>query len=608
MAKKIVKTPLMGQYLQIKAKHPDAILLFRVGDFYETFSDDAILSSKILGITLTKRANGAASFVELAGFPHHSLDTYLPKLVRAGQRVAICEQLEDPKATKTLVKRGVTELVTPGVSLNDNIIENKENNFLASVLIAKNYAGVAFLDISTGEFSIAQGNYEYIDKLLNSLNPKEILYERSQKNEFEQYFGQKFYTYPVDEWMFVYDSAHERLLKQFDTQSLKGFGVESINLGLSSAGSILHYLDLTQHNQTKHITKLSRIDEDNHVWLDKFTIRNLELFRPMNEDGKSLIEVLDNSSTPMGSRLLKKWLALPLKNPTEINKRHEMVEFLTKNNSLKEKIAAYIKEIGDLERLASKVSTMRISPRELVQLKNSLNAIIPIIEACDSSNNQHFKVLAKELSPCDKVRLRITKEINDDAPVQLQKGNVIATSVNEELDELRNLAYSGKDYLAKMQETQALETGITSLKIGFNSVFGYYFEVRNTHKDRVPESWIRKQTLVSAERYINEELKEYESKILGAEEKIQILEAKLYQAIVQDLSNYIVVLQKNAYIIAKLDILHSFAFTAIQNNYTRPYVDDSDSINIKKGRHPVIEKQLPIEEEYIPNNVKLDTK
>jgi len=605
--KEVVKTPLMRQYFQIKAKHPDAILLFRVGDFYETFSDDAILASKILGITLTKRANGSASFVELAGFPHHAVDTYLPKLVRAGQRVAICEQLEDPKTTKKLVKRGVTELVTPGVSLNDNLIENKENNFLASIITEKDKSGIAFLDISTGDFLVSEGSLDYIDKLINSLQPKEILYERSDKKEIEEKFKNSFYTYPVDEWMFVYDSAYERLLKQFNTPSLKGFGVENYRQGLSAAGAILHYLDITQHHQTNHITQLSRIDEEKYVWLDKFTIRNLELFRPMHEKGKALIDVIDTTKTPMGSRLLKQWLALPLKNVAKINQRLEMVEHLIKTEHLRLKLSAYIKEIGDLERLASKVSTAKISPREMIQLKTSLNAIIPIIESCHKMGNSHFVKVAEHLNPIDDIRIRIEKQINEDPPAQIQKGNVIAKGVNEELDELRELSGSGKTYLAQMQEKEAKETGISSLKIGFNNVFGYYFEVRNTHKDRVPTDWIRKQTLVSAERYINQELKEYEAKILGAEEKILILESKLYTDLINAIAKYIEIIQTNARIIASLDILVSFSENALTNSYTRPYVDDSEVIKIKKGRHPVIEMQLPHGESYIPNDVKLDT-
>ncbi len=608
MAKNVVKTPLMRQYYQIKAKHPDAILLFRVGDFYETFSEDAILTSKILGITLTKRANGSASYVELAGFPYHAIDTYLPKLVRAGQRVAICEQLEDPKATKKLVKRGVTELVTPGVSLNDNLIENKENNFLAGLVLSKELAGIAFLDISTGEFMLSEGNIDYIEKLINSLQPKEILYERSFKKEIEERFANKFYTYPVDEWMFVYDSAYERLLKQFETPTLKGFGVENYRLGLSAAGAILHYLDITQHHQTKHITNLSRIDKEKYVWLDKFTIRNLEIFKPMHEKGKALIDIIDTTKTPMGSRLLKQWLALPLKNVNPINKRLEMVEHLINTEHFRLKLAAYIKEIGDLERLASKVSTGKISPREMIQLKNSLNAIIPIIEACNDMGNNHFKSVAEHLNPIDEIRNRIEQQINNDPPAQVQKGNVIAPGVNQELDELRELSSSGKTYLAQMQEKQAKLTGIASLKIGYNNVFGYYFEVRNTYKNRVPSDWIRKQTLVSAERYINQELKEYEAKILGAEEKILTLETKLYNDLVLAVSKYIEILQKNARIIASLDILVSFSENALTNNYNRPFIDESDKIEIKKGRHPVIETQLPLGESYVPNDIKLDTR
>ncbi len=608
MAKSLVKTPLMKQYLEIKSKHPDAILLFRVGDFYETFSEDAIKASEILGITLTKRANGAASYVELAGFPHHAVDTYLPKLVRAGQRVAICEQLEDPKLTKNIVKRGVTELVTPGVTLNDNVLEHKENNYLACVNIEKNDAGIAFLDLSTGEFYTAQGSFDYIDKLMVSFKPKEVLVERSKQNQFKELFGTKLYMYPLEDWIFTKETANERLLKQFDTKSLKGFGVEALKQGNIAAGAILQYLDLTHHTENKHITRLNRIEKELYVWLDKFTIRNLEVLSPVNEGGKALINVMDKTWSPMGARLMRRWLSLPLKNIQPIQDRLEVVDFYVNNSETKSGIEKQIKQIGDLERLISKVALLRVNPREVVQLKNSLNAIIPVKELCAQSKEPNLIKLAEQLNPCLSITERIENEINEDSPVQVQKGNVIKPGVSTELDDLRSIAFSGKDYLKKMQERETLSTGITSLKVGFNNVFGYYFEVRNTHKDKVPEEWVRKQTLVSAERYISEELKEYESKILGAEEKIHIIEAKLFNDLVLALNDYISSVQLNAQIIAQLDCLLSFASVAIENNYTKPEINDSKVIDIKEGRHPVIEKQLPDGEPYIPNNVMLNDK
>lgn len=608
MAKTLVKTPLMKQYLDIKSKHPDAILLFRVGDFYETFSEDAIKSSEILGITLTRRANGAASYVELAGFPYHALDTYLPKLVRAGQRVAICEQLEDPKLTKNIVKRGVTELVTPGVTINDNVLEHKENNYLACVNIEKSVAGIAFLDLSTGEFYSAQGSFDYIDKLLVSFKPKEVLVERSKQSLFKELFGSKLYVYPLEDWIFTKETAIERLLKQFDTLSLKGFGVETLYQGNVAAGAILQYLDLTHHTQNKHITKLNRIEKELYVWLDKFTIRNLEVLSPVNEGGKSLIDVIDKTWSPMGARLMRRWLSLPLKNIQPINDRLNVVDYYVNNSETKSGIENHIKQIGDLERLISKVALLRVTPREVVQLKNSLNAIIPVKEFCSASDEPNLNKLAEQLNPCLSITERIENEINEDSPAQIQKGNVIKAGVSKELDDLRNIAYSGKDFLKKMQEREILKTGITSLKVGFNNVFGYYFEVRNLHKDKVPQEWMRKQTLVSAERYISEELKEYESKILGAEEKIQELENKLFNDLVLGLNDYISSIQLNANIIAQLDCLLSFATMAVQNNYTKPEINDSKVIDIKQGRHPVIEQQLPDGEPYIANDVLLNDK
>ncbi len=607
-ANQIVQTPLMKQYSSIKAKHPDAILLFRVGDFYETFSVDAIKTSEILGITLTKRANGSASFVELAGFPYHALDTYLPKLVRAGQRVAICEQLEDPKMTKNIVKRGITELVTPGITTERNVLDHKENNYLASLNIGKNSAGIAFLDISTGEFYVAEGSYDYIDKLLNNFLPKEVLVERSKQNFFFETFGKKFYVYPLDDWMFNQETSLERLLKQFDTISLKGFGVQKLEFANVAAGAILQYLDLTHHHQTDHISKLMRIEEDKYVWLDKFTVRNLELFYSPHENAVPLINVIDKTCSPMGARMLKRWLALPLKELSEINKRLNIVEKLVSEKNLIDSISVHLRQMGDIERIISRVALNKILPREIIQLKNALNALKPLKEICSNSVNQNLAELALRIDYCSSLKERIEKEIKEDTSNQLQKGNVIAQGVSAELDELRLLAYSGKDYLANLQKKQAEITGISSLKISFNNVFGYYFEVRNMHKDRVPAEWTRKQTLVGAERYINEELKEYESKILGAEEKILAIEMDIYSKLVQDISTYISVIQNNANIVAQIDCLTSFAQIALTNNYTKPELDDSFQLEIKEGRHPVIEKLLPEGETYIPNDVKLNNK
>ncbi|WP_235934351.1 DNA mismatch repair protein MutS [Sunxiuqinia indica] len=605
-SKKYVETPLMKQYYDIKDKHPDAVLLFRVGDFYETFGEDAIKTAEILGITLTKRANGAASFVELAGFPHHALDTYLPKLVRAGQRVAICEQLEDPKMTKKIVKRGITELVTPGVSINDNILEHRENNFLASVHFDKKMAGVAFLDISTGEFLTAEGSFEYIDKLLNSFKPKEVLFQRGKGNDFIALFGGKFYTYTMDDWVYNEDAATDRLLRHFETKSLKGFGVQDLNYGIMASGAILHYLDLTQHHQLQHVTSLSRIEEDKYVWLDRFTIRNLELFGVINEGAKTLSQVLDKTISPMGSRMLKRWIALPLKEISAINDRLSVVEYFTQRDVEKEELSEHIRQIGDLERIISKVAVGRINPREVVQLRNALRAIEPIKKYTEGVDQDVINRMAEQLNPCLAIRERMEREITNDPPVLVSRGNVIQNGISEELDELRKLAYSGKDYLVQMQERESKRTGISSLKIAFNNVFGYYIEVRNTHKDKVPEEWIRKQTLVNAERYITGELKEYESKILGAEEKILALEVRLFNELVVALSEYIQSIQLNAVVIAKMDCLLSFATSAVEFDYYKPEMNDSTKIDIKEGRHPVIEQQLPIGETYISNNVILD--
>jgi len=602
----VVETPLMKQYFAIKDKHPDAILLFRVGDFYETFSEDAIKAAGILGITLTRRANGAASYVELAGFPYHALDTYLPKLVRAGQRVAICEQLEDPKTTKKIVKRGVTELVTPGVSLNDNVLEHRENNYLAAVHIDRKMVGVSFLDISTGEFLTAEGSADYIDKLLNSLSPKEVLYQKGKETPFKELFGSKFYTYTLDDWIFTNDSAQDRLLQQFETSSLKGFGIEKLEYGIVAAGAILQYLDLTQHNKTKHISRISRIEEDKFVWLDKFTIRNLELFHSLNEGASTLVDVIDKTISPMGARMLKRWVALPLKEVQPLNERLNVVEYFMKHPDFRDHIEENIREVGDIERIISKVAVARISPREVVQLKHALIAIEPIKRACLAADDLTLNRFGEQMNPCEVTRNRIEVEIMPDPPHQIHKGQVIAKGVNAELDELREIAYSGKDYLARLQENESERTGITSLKVGFNNVFGYYFEVKNTHKDKVPEEWVRKQTLVNGERYINEELKEYESKILGAEERILALETRLFNELVSSLIEYIQPVQLNAHILGQLDLLRSFCQVATENRFIRPVLSEEDSIDIHNGRHPVIEKQLPLGEEYIANDVKLD--
>ncbi|WP_394698198.1 DNA mismatch repair protein MutS [Labilibaculum manganireducens] len=605
-ARKAVETPLMKQYYQMKDKHPDAILLFRVGDFYETFSDDAIRASEILGITLTKRANGSASYVELAGFPHHSIDTYLPKLVRAGMRVAICEQLEDPKKTKTLVKRGIVELVTPGVSYNDNVLEHRENNFLACIHMEKNSAGIAFLDASTGEFLTAEGSFEYIDKLLGNFQPKEVLYQRGKEKIFHELFGGKFYTFTMDDWVFTESAAKDRLLRHFETSSLKGFGVQTLRNGIIASGAVLHYLDITKHSQAAHVTQLSRIEEDKYVWLDKFTVRNLELFGALNDGASTLSGVMDKTLSPMGARLLKRWIALPLKDSASINDRLSVVNHFFGNEKDSHSIGDEIQQIGDLERIISKVAVGRVSPREVVQLKNALIAIEPIRNYCLSSGNEGLLKIGDQLNPCVSVREKIEKEIHADPPNMVSKGGVIADGVCEELDDLRKISFSGKDYLLQMQMREIERTGITSLKIAFNNVFGYYIEVRNTHKDKVPEEWIRKQTLVSAERYITQELKDYEEKILGAEEKILALETRLYNELVLGIADYISTIQLNAAMIARLDCLLSFAKLARENHYNCPGINDSEIIDIKQGRHPVIEKQLPIDEKYIANDVYLD--
>ncbi len=604
---KYVETPLMKQYYSVKAKHPDAILLFRVGDFYETFGEDAIRASEILGITLTRRANGSASFVELAGFPYHALDTYLPRLVRAGQRVAICEQLEDPKLAKKIVKRGITELITPGVSLNENVLNNKENNFLAAVHIDKKIAGVAFLDISTGEFLVSEGTIEYIDQMLNNFQPKEVLYEKNKKEVFLECFGAKFYTNKLDDWIFTADAANDRLLKQFGTTSLKGFGVQGLTYGIIAAGAALYYLDITQHEQLGHITGLSRIEEERYVWLDKFTVKNLELFHSPYEGAKTLIDVMDRTISPMGGRLLKRWISLPLKDIQPVNERLDIVQHLIGKSAFRDEMAGLLRQIGDLERLISKVAVNRINPREVVQLKKSLRAIDLLKTLCSTSGCDPLVKIGEQLNPCRILADRIEHDVNTDPPVMINRGNIIATGVSPELDELRSILYNGKEYLANLQNRESARTGISSLKVSYNNVFGYYIEVRNTHKDKVPPEWIRKQTLVNAERYITEELKEYESKILGAEEKIIDLETKLFNDLVIATLEYIPPVQLNSTLVGRLDCLQSFAVLSVENNYFRPVLDDSRVLDISDGRHPVIEKQLPAGEAYVPNDLFLDT-
>ena len=603
----IVLTPMMKQFLDLKAKHPDAVMLFRCGDFYETYSTDAIVASEILGITLTKRANGKGKTVEMAGFPHHALDTYLPKLIRAGKRVAICDQLEDPKLTKKLVKRGITELVTPGVSINDNVLNYKENNFLAAVHFGKASCGVAFLDISTGEFLTAEGPFDYVDKLLNNFGPKEILFERGKRLMFEGNFGSKFFTFELDDWVFTETTAREKLLKHFETKNLKGFGVEHLKNGIIASGAILQYLTMTQHTQIGHITSLARIEEDKYVRLDKFTVRSLELIGSMNDGGSSLLNVIDRTISPMGARLLKRWMVFPLKDEKPINDRLNVVEYFFRQPDFKELIEEQLHLIGDLERIISKVAVGRVSPREVVQLKVALQAIEPIKQACLEADNASLNRIGEKLNLCISIRDRIAKEINNDPPLLINKGGVIKDGVNEELDDLRRISYSGKDYLLQIQQRESEQTGIPSLKVAYNNVFGYYIEVRNIHKDKVPQEWICKQTLVNAERYITQELKVYEEKILGAEDKILVLETQLYTDLVQALTEFIPQIQVNANQIARLDCLLSFANVARENNYIRPIIEDNDVLDIRQGRHPVIEKQLPIGEKYIANDVMLDS-
>lgn len=606
IAKKVTETPLMKQYMEMKQKHPDAVLLFHVGDFYETFSDDAITASEILGITLTKRANGYASEVELAGFPHHALDTYLPKLVRAGKRVAICEQLEDPKLTKKLVKRGITELVTPGVSLNDNVLDHRQNNFLAAIHFGEGRTlGVAFLDISTGEFLTAEGEADYIDKLLANFAPKELLVERDKRRRLDETLTGRYLTFDLDDWIFTREAATDRLLKQFETGSLKGFGIQGMPAAIVASGAILHYLDITQHTNISHISSVARIEEDRYVRLDRFTVRNLELLEGLGEEGKSLISVIDRTVTPMGARLLRRWLLFPLKDVQAIRSRHDIVEYFFRRPDDRETLKTQLEQIGDLERLISKVGVGRVSPRELVQLKNALTALCPVRDICLGADEAGVHAIGEQLNPCEGARDAIARTLRDDAPIALNRGSVIREGVDPELDELRHIAYSGKDYLLEIQARESAATGIPSLKIGYNNVFGYYIEVTNTHRDKVPQEWIRKQTLVNAERYITEELKVYEEKILGAQEKIAVIEARLYAELVGKVAQYIHAIQLDATQLARLDVLTAFTRLAIENHYNRPVVDDSLDIEITGGRHPVIERQLPPGEKYIANSVSL---
>jgi DNA mismatch repair protein MutS len=600
------ETPLMKQYNSIKARYPDALLLFRVGDFYETFGQDAVRASSILGIVLTRRANGSASHIELAGFPHHSLDSYLPRLVRAGLRVAICDQLEDPKMTKTIVKRGVTELVTPGVSYNEKVLDHRSNNFLAAVHIEDKNSGVAFLDISTGEFLCAQGTHDYIDKLLQNFRPSEVLFQKNKRKLFTEYFGDKFITFGLEDWVFTTDFAQEILQKHFSTNSLKGFGVENIPMGIVAAGTSLHYLAETQHDRVQHIATLARIEEEKYVWLDRFTIRNLELFYSPNENARTLVDVIDSTVSPMGARLLKRWLALPLKDLQPINERLELVQAFQEFSELRETLAEQLKICGDLERLVAKAAAARINPRELVQLRRALETL-PVVEtACNQVNNARIQEIASQIQSCSIICERITRELNPEPPVLIHKGGVMADGLDPELDELRQLAFSGKDYLLKIQQRESERTGIPSLKVAFNNVFGYYLEVTNAHKDKVPIDWIRKQTLVNAERYITPELKTYEEKILGAEEKILAIEVRLYQALVASLADWILPIQKNAALLARIDCLCGFAALAQHQNYVRPHINEGYVVDIKSGRHPVIEQLLPTGEPYIANDIYLD--
>lgn len=605
-SKKESNTPLMKQYLEMKKKFPDAMLLFRVGDFYETYGSDAVKSAGILGITLTRKSNGSATYTEMAGFPYHALEQYLPRLVKAGLRVAICEQLEDPKSAKGLVKRGITELVTPGVSYNDMVLEVKENNFLCGLHLSDKVHGISFLDVSTGEFYVAQGDMQYIDRLLQNFHPTEIVLQRKMLHRFQESFTEKYYTNTFDDWVFTLDFAEELLMKQFGTSSLKGFGVEELEQGIIAAGAALYYLQDTQHDRTQHICKLSRIEEDKYVWLDKFTIRNLELVYSPNENAKTLIDILDQTLTPMGSRLLRRWIVMPLKDTQAIEQRLTVVDQLLINGDFADSLRQHIRGIGDLERLISKAAVGRINPRELLQLKRSLGEIKSVKNLCSKMDNKALSLYGEQLNVCQSIYDKIDKEINEDAPVKVDKGNVIADGVDAELDELRSLAGNGKSYLADLQQRESERTGIPSLKIGFNNVFGYYLEVTNTHKDKVPEEWIRRQTLANAERYITPELKEYESKILGAEERMQVIETRLYESMLQTLTEYIQPIQYDAHIIAQLDCLQSFCAVALANEYCRPQLNDGKSIDIKEGRHPVIETQLPLGEKYVSNNVYLD--
>lgn len=607
MAKDSKETPLMQQYNQVKAKYPGALLLFRVGDFYETFGEDAVKASGILGIVLTRRANGAATHIELAGFPHHSLETYLPKLVRAGQRVAICDQLEDPKTTKTIVKRGVTELVTPGVAISDNILHQKSNNYLASLYFDKNSIGAAFIDISTGEFMAAQGNAEYIDKLMQGFNPSEVIYPKSSHHDYAEAFGDRYYTYKLDEWPYSGDYAEETLLKHFGVRTLKGFGIDKLNLGIVASGVVLHYLNETEHRNLQHISSISRIEEGRYLWLDRYSVRNLELIGSANENAVTLVDVLDQTCSPMGARLLRRWIVMPLKEIKPINDRLGVVEYLVGREDLREELKLHIRHIGDLERLISKIGLQRANPREVCQLKKALKAIGAIKISCQQADNEPLKAIGEQLNPCTIISEKIEKELSPEPPVMLVKGSVINTGVNEELDRLRKIAFGGKGYLLEIQKREAEQTGIPSLKVSFNNVFGYYLEVTHAHRDKVPSEWIRKQTLVNAERYITPELKEYEEQILGAEEKILALETQLYNDLLYSLSEYIKPIQLNAQLIARLDVLLNFATIAIKNYYVKPELNDGRIIDIKGGRHPVIEKNLPTGEEYITNDVYLDS-
>jgi DNA mismatch repair protein MutS len=604
--KAVAETPLMKQYNQIKARHPEALLLFRVGDFYETFGEDAIKTSKILGIILTKRKNGSASEIELAGFPHHSLDTYLPKLVRAGQRVAICDQLEDPKMTKTIVKRGVTELVSPGVSFNDQVLEQGKNNFLCAIHFGKDNLGVAFLDVSTGEFLVAEGNKEYIDKLISSFEPSEIIFQKHRTKDFQTQFGENHYTFRLEDWAFTEEFAEESLNKHFGTKNLKGFGIEKMSLAVIAAGAVFYYLSENQHQRLGHITSIARIEEEKYVWLDRFTIRNLELVFSTNDNAKTLADILDKTHTPMGGRLLKRWMVLPLKDEKPINERLDVVDYLTKNEEIAFELSQRLREIGDLERLISKVAVGKVNPKEVMHLRRTLMQIQPIKELLKEDSLVSLNKMMDQLNTCETLIQLIENTLSDEPAGQIGKGAVIRSGCNSELDELREISYHGKDYLEQLQERESQRTGIQSLKISFNNVFGYYIEVRNSHKDKVPEDWIRKQTLVNAERYITEELKEYETKILGAEEKIFAIETKLFQDLVYNMADYIHSIQHNANVIARLDCLFSFSKIALENNYNRPEINDGFVLDIKNGRHPVIEKRLPIGEEYIPNDVFLD--